>query len=178
MPRRPLPFEYTRRGYRCNLDVDERRLVRRLIGEISELLTTTTPEDPKMERLFPPAYLDDADGDAQTEYQHFMRDELVASRLDTIMRVETLLADDRTDTITAGELDAFATALNSVRLVLGTLLGVDDRPEDDDDDAHPDDAHPNDAHPNEMNLYNYLSWLLECAVAARMKGWDSEQRET
>jgi len=172
MPRRSLPFDHSRQGYRCNLDLDERRLVRRLIGEISELLTTTTPEDPKMERLFPPAYLDDADGDAQTEYQHFMRDELVASRLDTIMRVETLLADDSTDTITAGELDAFATALNSVRLVLGTLLGVDDRP-DDEDVAHPDDAHP-----NETNLYNYLSWLLECAVAARMKGWDSEHRDT
>jgi hypothetical protein len=173
MPRRSLPFEYIRRGYRCNLDADERRLVRRLIGEISELLTTTTPDDPKMERLFPPAYLDDADGDAQTEYQHFMRDELVASRLDTIMRVETLLADDRTDAITADDLDAFAAALNSVRLVLGTLLGVDDDTDDEDEDIRPDDTRP-----NEMNLYNYLSWLLECAVAARMKGWDSEHRET
>lgn len=166
MARRSLPFEYTRRGYRCNLDPDERHLVRRLIGEVRELLSTTTADDPKMNRLFPPAYLDD--DEAQNEYQQFMRDELVASRLEAIMRVDAFLADDSTADVSVDDLDAFSRALNSVRLVLGTLLDIDD--DDDTDDGH---IGTNVTHPNEMNLYNYLSWLLECSVAARMKGWDS-----
>lgn len=166
MARRSLPFEYSRRGYRCNLDPDERHLVRRLIGEVRELLSTTSADDPKMDRLFPPAYLDEADVEAQTEYQQFMRDELVASRLDAILRVDAFLAEDARTEVSAEDLDSFARALNSVRLVLGTLLGIDDDEEDDGVVAHP----------NEMNLYNYLSWLLECAIAARMKGWDSGQQ--
>lgn len=168
MARRSLPFEFTRRGYRCNLDPDERHLVRRLIGEVRELVSTTTPEDPKMARLFPPAYLDDAE--AQNEYQQFMRDELVASRLEAIMRVDAFLAEDTKAEVSAEDLDAFSRALNSVRLVLGTLLDIDDDDDSDDDD---DGSHA--THPNEMNLYNYLSWLLECAIAARMKGWDTTQ---
>lgn len=167
MARRSLPFEYSRRGYRCNLDPDERHLVRRLIGEVRELLSTTSADDPKMDRLFPPAYLDEADAEAQTEYQQFMREELVASRLDAILRVDAFLAEDARTEVSAEDLDSFARALNSVRLVLGTLLGIDDDDEEDDGVV---------AHPNEMNLYNYLSWLLECAIAARMKGWDSGQQ--
>ena len=167
MARRNLPFDFTRRGYRCNLDSDERHLVRRLIGEVSALLTTTTANDPKMQRLFPPAYLDDAEREAESDYQQYMHEELVASRLDCIMRVDTFLAEEINTQITAEDLDAFTSALNGVRLVLGTLLDV----HDDNDDNHEDDNHD-----DEMNLYNYLSWLLESAVAARMKGWDSKER--
>lgn len=166
MARRSVPFDFTRRGYRCNLDSDERFLVRRLIGEVRELLTGNLPDDPKMRRLFPPAYLDEAESEAQSDYQKYMHDELVASRLDCIMRVETFLADEQNASITAEDLDAFASALNGVRLVLGTLLGIDDG---DDDEIDPDNAG---IHINEMNLYNYLSWLLESAISARMKGWE------
>ncbi|MGA0879568.1 MAG: DUF2017 family protein [Ilumatobacteraceae bacterium] len=171
MARRSLPFEFTRRGYRCNLDPDERHLLRRLIGEVRELLSTTTADDAKMSRLFPPAYLDDVDTEAQSEYEHFMRDELVASRLEAIMRVDEFLAEEGTSEVSAEDLDAFSRSLNSVRLVLGTLLDIDGQ----DDDESPAG---NVGHPNEMNLYNYLSWLLECAIAARMKGWDSEHRKS
>lgn len=172
MARRSLPFEFTRRGYRCNLDPDERHLVRRLIGEIRELLSTTSSEDPKMTRLFPPAYLDDRDAEAQTEYEKFMREELVASRLEAVMRVDAFLAQDGQAEVSAEDLDAFARALNSVRLVLGTLLDIDDDDDDDESDTGTNVTKP-DRRSNEMNLYNYLSWLLECAIAARMKGWDS-----
>jgi hypothetical protein len=170
MARRAVPFDFTRRGYRCNLDTDERFLVRRLIGEVRELLTGNLPDDPKMRRLFPPAYLDEAESEAQSDYQKYMHDELVASRLDCIMRVETFLADEHNPQISADDLDAFASALNGVRLVLGTLLSIDD--EDDDEDL-PDDSG---LHINEMNLYNYLSWLLESAIAARMKGWEQKSQ--
>ena len=168
MARRAVPFDFTRRGYRCNLDTDERFLVRRLIGEVRELLTGNLPDDPKMRRLFPPAYLDEAESEAQSDYQKYMHDELVASRLDCIMRVETFLAEEQNPHITAEDLDAFTSALNGVRLVLGTLLSIDDE-----DDDYPDDSG---VHVNEMNLYNYLSWLLESAIAARMKGWEQKSQ--
>lgn len=167
---RKAPFEFGRRGYRCNLNSEERRLVRRLIGEVRELLTTTMPDDPKMSRLFPPAYLDAAESEAEIDYQQYMREELVASRLDSIGRVDHFLADEQQAEVTADDLDAFTAALNGVRLVLGTLLDISDDVGDGDDNG--DDGNIHSGHQNEMDLYNYLSWLLESAISARMKGWD------
>ncbi|NDH46830.1 MAG: hypothetical protein EBX99_03075 [Acidimicrobiia bacterium] len=88
MARRKPPFENGRNGYIINLDDDERHFIRRLVGEVRELLTSMPVGDPKMARLFPPAYTHSTgeDADAETEYQRLMRDELVASRLDSIGR--------------------------------------------------------------------------------------------
>jgi hypothetical protein len=86
-----------------------------------------------------------------------MRDELVASRLDSIARIDELLADDARESMTADQLNAFVVSLNSVRLILGTILGITD--EDDDD---PDPA-------PEMAMYDFLSWLLDSAVTALMQ---------
>ena len=157
MARRRAPFEQTRRGISINLNSDERGLVRRLLGEIRELLTTAADDDPKMRRLFPPAYLDDAE--ANTEFVRLMRDELVTSRCQAIDRVDEFLGDDSRSTITTDELHAFVMSLNSVRLVLGTLLDVGE-----DDDL--DDLSPNDPGAAEAGLYHFLSWLLDNAVTA------------
>ena len=127
------------------------------MGEVRELLTSSEPDDPKLARLFPPAYGDDRDAEAETEYQRLMRDELVASRLDSIARIDELLADDARQSMTADQLNAFVVSLNSVRLILGTILGITD--EDDDD---PDPA-------PEMAMYDFLSWLLDSAVTALMQ---------
>ena len=86
-----------------------------------------------------------------------MRDELVASRLDSIARIDELLADDTRQSMTVDQLNAFVVSLNSVRLILGTILGITD--EDDDD---PDPA-------PEMAMYDFLSWLLDSAVTALMQ---------
>lgn len=157
MVRRRPPFESKRGSFVVNLDEDERHFIRRLVGEVRELLTSSEPDDPKLARLFPPAYGDDQDAEAETEYQRLMRDELVASRLDSIARIDELLADDARQSMTADQLNAFVVSLNSVRLILGTILGITD--EDDDD---PDPA-------PEMAMYNFLSWLLDSAVTALMQ---------
>lgn len=106
-----------------------------------------------MQRLFPPAYTDDAEGEA--DYQRLMREELVASRLSSIEIVDTILQDDESRTLSNVEVDAFAQNLNAVRLILGTLLNVG---EDDDDAESP-----------EMALYQFLSWLVDCAITALMR---------
>lgn len=175
MFRRRPPFEHTKKGYRCNLDADEMHLVRRLAGEVRELLTTTPADDPKMQRLFPPAYDRIEDAEADVEYRRLMRDELVASRLTSLSVIEEVFGDSSAHesqdptastspvTLTQDQLHALSISLNSVRLVLGTLLGISD---DEDDAAMPvvDES--------SMALYHYLSWLLESAMDALMHAMD------
>lgn len=162
MARRRPPFETRGHGYVINLDDDERHFVRRLVGEVRELLTSVPVGDPKMARLFPPAYThaEGEDSEAEAEYQRLMREELVASRLDAIGRIDELLGDSSTNTMTADQLNAFVVSLNGVRLILGTILGIT---EDEDDD-------PDSPLADEMAMYNYLSWLLDSAVTALMQG--------
>ena len=153
MIRRPRePFRRTRQGFLLDLDPDEKHLLRRLLGEVRDLVTTAPVGDAKMQRLFPPAYTDDAEGEA--DYQRLMREELVASRLSSIETVDAILvAEERT--LTSVEVDAFAQNLNAIRLILGTLLNVG---EDDDDADSP-----------ELALYQFLSWLVDCAINSLMR---------
>ena len=165
MVRRRPPFETHRGEFAVNLDDDERHFIRRLVGEVRELLGSSAVDDPKMARLFPPAYTEGGgrEASAEAEYQRLMRDELVASRLAAIARIDELLADDERRTMTAAELNAFVVSLNSVRLILGTILDVTDDGEGDDEVVDPDEG-------PEMAMYNFLSWLLDSAVTALMQG--------
>ena len=192
MFRRRSPFELTKNGYRCNLDTDEMHLIRRLVGEVRELLTITPPDDPKMQRLFPPAYDRAEDTEANSDYRRLMRDELVASRLESLSVIDELFGEpdagdpDSRDadssrarsrkapassslSMTEDQLHAIAKSLNSVRLILGTLLGLSDDSDNDDDNDN-DDAPIVDE--SSMALYHYLSWLLESAIDAMMQALD------
>ena len=150
------PIERVRNGFVFNIGTDERQLVARLLTELSQLLMGESG-DPRLIRIFPPAYhlADDAEADA--EYQRLMREELVASRLSGITTVNDALqgpgpVDEET-------MIAFIQAINGLRLVLGTMLDVD---EDDD----PDEIDEDDPLVGEHHLYNFLSWLLDWAVRA------------
>ena len=157
MARAKPPFATSKKGIAVNLGPDERGLLRTLLGEVRELLTTAPIGDPKLARLFPPAYFDN--DEAETEYQRLMRDELIASRLDSIATVDAFLGDDKLKIVTFTQLDAFCAALNGVRLVLGTVLNIDEI------DDYLDADHPRH---EELSLYNYLSWLLDGAVSTLM----------
>jgi Domain of unknown function (DUF2017) len=110
----------TRRGtYRLELPEEERDLLRRLLPQLRSLLADEGPGDGRTRRLYPPAYADDTDADA--EYQGLMREDLVASRLAAIDAVEA--------SVDANELDeqqllAWLGSVNNLRLVLGTVLDV------------------------------------------------------
>lgn len=138
-------------GFVLRLAVEERALVSRLLDELRSLLTD--PADPAVTaRLFPVVHPDRPD--QEEEYQRLMRDELVTSRLAGIETVKDVLAGtSKKVTFTEDQLVAFMQALNSVRLVLGTMLGVS---EDDVPDGAP--LVP------EYQLYAYLSWVLDSAV--------------
>jgi Domain of unknown function (DUF2017) len=143
-------------GYVLHLGRDERALVARLLDELRALLTE--PADPELvRRLFPVVHPDDPEREA--EYQRLMRDELVASRLEGIETVSSVLErSGRKVTLDEAQMVAFMQAVNGVRLVLGTLLDVT---EDDDviDREEVDDT-------PEYHLYGYLSWVLDSSVQA------------
>ena len=154
MPRARLVARKRDGRYSLRLSDDVRSLLAQLLDELRELLTSAQPDDGRLQRLFPPGYSDDAEADA--EYQRFMRSELLTSRLSAVEQVhESLQATE----LTEAQLAAWMTSLNSVRLVIGTLLDVS---EDDDLTA----LSPDDPSFGGYVLYSELSVILEHIVAA------------
>jgi Domain of unknown function (DUF2017) len=137
--------------YQVRLRPTERILVGDLVGQLREQLLASTDE-PSVRRLFPPAYPDDPERDAG--YQVLTRDELLESKLAAIEVVEQTLKGDELDE--AG-MTAWMGTLNSLRLVLGTRLDVDEELPtlDADDPLAPAYA-----------VYEYLGWLLSQVVDA------------
>jgi hypothetical protein len=140
--------------YRLDVPETERELLRRLLPQLRAVLSDETPADDRARRLFPPAYTDDEAADA--EYQRLMREDLVASHLAALDTVEASL--DATE-LSEEQLVAWMSAVNSVRLVLGTLLDVSEEL----DIGRLPDATPD---IESYALYAYLSNLLGDMVDA------------
>ncbi|MGH9116449.1 MAG: DUF2017 family protein [Acidimicrobiales bacterium] len=131
----------------------ERELIKSLLPQMQELLAV---DDPSLTRLFPPAYANDAERDA--EYRRLTRDDLLASRFSDFDVVERTVAADRLE---EAEAEAWMRALNGLRLVLGTRLDVTedmDRPEPDDPEAPA------------FAVYEYLSMVVSELVDALAEG--------
>ena len=153
------PFQPLSDGsFRINIAPDVRELLIHLFGELRDVLTEGKSDDPALRRLFPAAYHDNPEYDA--EYQELMRSELVASRLTAMSRVTDVIGEG--DRLESADMDLLLQSLNAVRLLLGTLLDVSE----DGPDEGPDD--PDDPAAATHHLYSYLGWLLEAAVAAAM----------
>ena len=150
------PIERVRDGFVFNIGDEERQLVTRLMTELGQLLMGEA-DDPRLIRIFPPAYHLADDADANAEYQRLMREELVASRLAGITTVNEALQSP--GPVSEDAMIAFVQSLNGLRLVLGTILDVSE-------DQDPDDIDEDDPLAGEFHLYNFLSWLLDWAVRA------------
>ena len=140
--------------FEITLTVDERSTLLSFVDQLSDILAMG-PDDARLRRLFPTAYHENPDHDA--EYQGYMRDELTQSRSASIAIVKEVL--ESTDLITAAQLHAFMTVLNNLRLVLGTLLDVGE-------DDFEDDFDENDPAFGQWQLYGYLGWLMEWTISA------------
>ncbi len=141
--------------YAIALADEERQLLGNLAAQLTEVLADST-DDPSLRRLFPTAYHVDAERDR--EYQQLVRDELLARRLAALATVGTTV--DATE-VDQGELSAWMSALNDLRLVLGTRLDVSEEsrvPDPDDPDAPA------------FYVYGYLSELLGEVVDALEDG--------
>jgi hypothetical protein len=132
------------------VDIDDniRDNLRTLLDELRELLMTG--EHPGLRRLYPTAYpQDDA---LETDYRSLVHDGLLAQRLEHIEAMENSL---EAKTLTDAQLDAWMHTVNSVRLVLGTILDVGET--DDLPDVNAPDA-------QQRLLYYILGYLLEQIV--------------
>jgi len=143
--------------YQLRLDGQERALIRQLLGELRELLALG-PDDPRVRRLYPAAYAEDPE--LEDEYRQLTREELQSGRLASVAAVEQSvdaewLSDD--------ELTSWMQAVNSLRLVLGTMLDISD-----DDQELAFDA--NDPNARTVALYGYLGGLLDEIVDVQLDG--------
>lgn len=155
--------------FALRLDPDERRVLGGLLPQMAEMLES--PDTPDLRRLFPTAYPNDPELDA--EYQGLMRDELRSSRSSAMDRVVASLDGEELD---ATDMQAWLQTLNAARLVLGTRLNISED-EDPTQGLFVDDPNEGGGRRGQRQMANtpeaatrfaylWLSELLESAVAA------------
>ena len=154
---RPKPRVVGRDGaYVLALDDRERALIRQILGDMRALLMLDA-DDPRVRRLYPSAYADDEA--KEDEYRRLTHEELRSARL---ANVDTLEASIEAELLSEEQLTAWMQAINSLRLVLGTLLDIDD----DDQELAFD---PDDPEARTQALYGYLGGLLDEIVDAQLE---------
>jgi len=134
-------------GWAVRLAAEERELLARLAGELRALVEAGV-EAGGVERLFPPAHEDAREAE---ELDRLVRPSLVAAKTAALAELERTARAER---LTARELEAWATALNDLRLVLGTRHGVEEDP--------PEERW---AEPG-IALYGWLSWVQGTVIEA------------
>ena len=136
--------------YRVELPEEERDVLASLPEQLREALEAG---EPTLYRLFPPAHADD---DAVNEdYARLVGPGLVDGKLQALAELERTARATRLD---EEELGAWLGALESLRLVLGTQLDVQDETYRAFDATDPDAPR--------LALYHWLSWLQEEVVQA------------
>jgi hypothetical protein len=151
--RRNRRLRRTRQGdFELSLPEEERALLRNVVPQLRQLLDGDLA-DPSLRRLFPTAYADDPERDR--EYHALVRDELADRRRAS---ADTVVATIEATRLDEGQVLAWMSAVNDLRLVLGTRLDVS---EDTDPEPSPDDPEA-----PLLVLYGYLGYLLEAIVEA------------
>ncbi|HEY7208550.1 MAG TPA: DUF2017 family protein [Gaiellaceae bacterium] len=105
-------------GFRIELVRNERELLGSLCVSLVAELSTEPGGDEGLARLFPAAYDDD---EAAAEYERLVGPSLTDGKVAALRRTAETAGDKRLDRET---LETWLTALNDLRLVLGTRLGV------------------------------------------------------
>jgi hypothetical protein len=147
-------------SYSLNIDASDRTTLNALLDQLRDVLMNDSSSD-IARRLFPAAYHQDEQH--EQEYQRLMRDELLSSRLASLSLTSTLLERESVAdkvVLTADELDALMRSINSLRLVLGTLLDVDE-------DEFEAGLNEEDPAYRQYQLYSYLGWLLDWVVTVQ-----------
>jgi len=155
--RRKGPVHRTGPGrFAVRLSERERDAVRTFTAQLRVLLTSENPSsDPAVARLFPPALPDD-DVLGNLEYEQQHGDELLLGKLEALDTVDRTLEERE---LTEDELMAWLGSLNSIRLVVGTRLGVTEETTEKD--------FAGDEQGGEMfALYGYLTWLEGWVIQA------------
>jgi hypothetical protein len=139
------PIRRRRDGrYAIKLDPSVRAVLSTMSEQLSPMID---PDEPMTRRLFPPAYTDQGDRAAEREYRSLVDSALVNHHRQVFAVVaETAEAES----LSQAELNAWLSAVGSIRLVLGTRLDVSE------DMTAPD---PSDPTAPEYALYELLGQL-------------------
>ena len=138
-----------------SLETYERDLLKRLPLQLRELLQSTEPEHAgALVRLFPPAYLEDPEKNA--EFEQLMRSDLVERK---VAVAEMLSETADAAVLTEAQLAAWMGAINDIRLVIGTQLDIRE-------DRDPDEIDEDDPRFPAVMLYGYFTHLLTELVDA------------
>jgi hypothetical protein len=158
---------FRRRGGQivATLQRQEVQVLRQCVTEMAALLGDEPDrDDPAVERLFPDVYEDPIEA---AEFRRLTESDLKTAKLDQARAVLDSLSPSggeiRLDEESA---EMWLRAINDVRLVLGTRLGVQD---DTDLEAELDTAvgrDPGSPRVNQLSVYFYLGILLESLVDA------------
>lgn len=161
---------------RLDLGDDEREVLRSLPEQLAEVLRVS-PGEPALTRLAPPAYVEEPEH--EQEFRRLMGDDLRQRQLAALAVMGESAGAEH---LSEDQAQGWLSALNSLRLVLGTQLDVgedvDDEFDDLDDldedlDDSPDDdspEDPEDVRGPALQLYRYLSMLLDELVTALAEG--------
>jgi hypothetical protein len=143
------PIQRTPEGdFRVRMSREERELLRKLSIDLRSLLGSD-PDEEDLRRLFPPAYEQDDAGEA--EYRGLMRDELLEGRRRALHVLEETADRER---LQEEDVHSWLGALNDLRLVLGTRLGVTE-------ELYERDLDVGEPRASELAVYLYLTWLQE-----------------
>jgi Domain of unknown function (DUF2017) len=146
----------TKKGrFQLRLPPEERDVLRRLAGELRDLLGS---EDPALARLFPPG--DESDPQSDAQYRALVKDDLMAHRVEATQTFERTIGAPDVD---EEELSAWLGVVNDLRLVLGTRLDVT---EENSERGFP----PEDPRAPAFDVYRYLTWLQWQLVEALAEG--------
>jgi hypothetical protein len=132
-----------------HLRADDREVLRQLAPQFSELLDN--PDQPVLWRLFPPAYSEAAHADREEEYRRLMQEDLIARHREEFDLVAATAGEEH---LSEEQLLAWTRALNTLRLVLGTILDI----KEGDEDRRPETP--------EESLYHWLTYLQGEAIDA------------
>jgi hypothetical protein len=159
-----------RGGIQANLDTGEAAVLIQLCRELSGLLPRAAEsaevpadDDPVLSRLFPRAYLDPTEEEAESEWQRFARPDLVEGRKEAMETFLRTLAGARQHrgglevTLTPEEADVWLAVVNDARLALGTRLEVTE-------ETNPADFDPRDPATGPFTVYWWLGYLEEHLV--------------
>lgn len=134
------------------LGAAERSLLAHVALQLADDLAQ--PDDPSLQRLFPPGYSEDPVRDAG--YQILMGDELRQRHLGALT---ALVASADAERLDPAEAEAWLRSINAVRLVLGTRLGITS-------DDHPVQIDRDDPQIATWVAYDFLSTLLDDLINA------------
>jgi hypothetical protein len=148
-------------AYELNLSADERDLLRSLPEQLRMLLRS---DNPAVERLFPPAYADDPA--RESEYRGMVGDQLRDERLSALEVMERTIDAPRLD---EDELSSWLSAINDLRLVLGSRLEVTE-------EMYEEGIPEDDPRAPAWAVYQYLGFLESHVIDALAQGLPGDPR--